>query len=286
MILVGGAAGKTGRAVVRALAERGAAVRAWVHHPAQAEEPREAGAREVVAGDMRDPARWASAVRGTCAVYHICPNLAPDEPAIGQMAIAATRDGGVDRFVYHSVLHPQTEEMPHHWKKLRVEEQILESGLPFTILQPASYMQNVLAAWDVITTEGIYRVPYGVDTRLGMVDLRDVAESAAIVLTEPGHEGATYELAGPEALTQLEVAAGLAQHLARPVQAETIPLEVWERYARAAGLGDYQVETLLAMFRYYDRNGFWGSPRVLSWILGRSPTSFAAFLSTRPPCWA
>lgn len=279
MILVTGAAGKTGRAVVRALAERGAAVRAWVHHPAQAEELREAGVREVVAGDMCDPARWASAVRGTRAVYHICPNLARDEPAIGQMAIAAARDGGVDRFVYHSVLHPQTEEMPHHWKKLRVEEQILESGLPFTILQPTSYMQNVLAGWDVITTEGIYRVPYGVDTCLGMVDLRDVAESAAIVLTEPGHEGATYELAGPEALTQLEVAAGLARHLGRPVQAETIPLEVWERHARAAGLGDYQVETLLAMFRYYDRNGFWGSPRVLSWILGRPPTSFAAFLS-------
>jgi hypothetical protein len=111
-----------------------------------------------------------------------------------------------------------------------------------------------------------------------MVDLEDVAQAAAIVLTEPGHEGATYELAGLETLIQTEVAAILSQQLGRPVRAEAVPLQMWEKRARKSGLGDYQVNALVKMFRYYERYGFWGNPRVLTWLLGRPPTTFAAFV--------
>ena len=168
--------------------------------------------------------------------------------------------------------------MPHHWGKLRVEEHLFESGLLYTILQPAAYMQNVLAGWDSIVEQGIYRVPYAVETRLGMVDLEDVAAAAAIVLTEPGHQGAIYEWAGAEVLTQTEVASILSHGLGRPVCAEAIPLDEWEGQVRTAGLGDYQVETLVKMFRYYERYGFWGNPNVLRWLLGHPPTTFAAFV--------
>jgi uncharacterized protein YbjT (DUF2867 family) len=278
MILVTGAAGKTGRAVIRALTAKGEAVRALVHRPEQVRPVEGVGAREVVVGDMRVQATMGQAAQGARAVYHICPNVSPDEVAIGQVAIAAARLAGVEHFVYHSVLHPQVEAMPHHWLKLHVEERLFESGLPYTILQPAVYMQNVLAHWDQIVGQGVYPVPYAVETRLGMVDLEDVAEAAAAVLTEPGHAGAVYELAGTEVLSQVEVVTILGQQLERPVRAEAVSLETWERRARESGLGDYQVETLVKMFRYYERYGFWGNPRVLSWLLGRSPTTFAAFV--------
>jgi uncharacterized protein YbjT (DUF2867 family) len=278
MILITGAAGKTGRAVLRALVARGESVRALVHRSEQMPPLEALGAQEVLAGDMRDQATMERAVYGVRAVYHICPNVSPDEVAIGQAAIAAARMAGVEHFVYHSVLHPQTEAMPHHWQKLRVEEKLFESGLPCTILQPSVYMQNVLAHWQQILAQGIYPVPYAVETRLGMVDLEDVAAAAAVVLTQPGHAGATYELAGAEALTQAEVAAILSQQLGRPVRAEVISRQAWERGARASGLGDYQVQTLLKMFDYYERYGFWGNPRVLSWLLGRPPATFAAFV--------
>jgi NAD(P)H dehydrogenase (quinone) len=277
MILVTGAAGKTGRALIRALTAKGAAVRALVHRPEQVPTVAEWGAEEVLVGDMRLQADMDRAIRGVRAVYHICPNVHPDEVAIGQVAIAAARSAGLPHFVYHSVLHPQTEAMPHHWLKLRVEERLFESGLAFTILQPAAYMQNVLAHWDQIQA-GVYPVPYAVETRLGMVDLEDVAEAAALVLTTGGHAGATYELAGPEALSQTEVASLLGESLGRPVHAQVVPLEVWEQSARAASLGDYQVRTLVEMFRYYERYGFWGNPRVLGWLLRRPPTTFGAFL--------
>jgi hypothetical protein len=111
-----------------------------------------------------------------------------------------------------------------------------------------------------------------------MVDLEDVAAAAAIVLTEPGHEGATYELAGSEVLSQTSVARILAEALGRPVRAERLPLDVWEHRARAGGMGEYQITTLVKMFRYYERHGFWGNPRVLGWLLQRPPTTFAAFV--------
>jgi NAD(P)H dehydrogenase (quinone) len=279
LILIIGAAGKTGQAVIRALATQGRPVRALVHRPDQVGLVRELGAQNAVVGDLRDGAVVDRAARGARAVYHICPNMSPDEISIGETAIAAASNGGVERFVYHSVLHPQTEAMPHHWQKLRVEEKLFESGLQYTILQPAAYMQNVLAHWDRITGEGVYPVPYALDTQLGMVDLEDVAAVAAKVLTERGHAGATYELAGVEVLSQTEIAALLGNQLGRPVRAHAVPLAEWEKGARAAGLGAYPIETLLRMFRYYERHGFWGNPHVLNWLLNRPPTTFEAFLA-------
>ncbi|MFN2227493.1 MAG: NmrA family NAD(P)-binding protein [Anaerolineae bacterium] len=283
MILVTGAAGKTGRAVLRALGARGAAVRAMVHRPEQAEGLPALGAMEVLAGDLRDAADVGRAMAGARAVYHICPNVHADEVTISQVAIDAAREAGVDLFVYHSVLHPQVEAMPHHWLKMRVEERLFESGLDYVILQPAAYMQNVLAQWETVARDGVYAMPYGIGTRLGMVDLDDVAAAAARVLTEPGHDGATYELAGPEALTQTEVADVLGRQLGRRVKARQVPLEDWAQRARAAGLGEYKVETLLQMFRYYDVHGFWGNPRVLGWLLGRAPARFEAFVARVAP---
>lgn len=278
MILVTGAAGKTGRAIIAALVTRGASVRALVHRPEKVSLVEEWGAQEVVVGDVRDPATMTEAARDARAVYHICPNMSPDEVSIGQTAMTASRDAGVEHFVYHSVLHPQTEAMPHHWLKLRVEEKLFESGLPYTVLQPAAYMQNVLAYWTPIVEQGVYPVPYASGTRLGMVDLKDVAAVAALVLTDPGHVGATYELAGGEVLTQEEVAEILGQKLGRSVRTGSVSLGAWEQRARSTGMGDYEVDSLIRMFDYYERFGFWGNPRVLGWLLGRPPTTFADFV--------
>ena len=282
MILVTGAAGKTGRAVIKALGAREQVVRALVHRPRQVTVAIDAGAQEVVVGDMRDRSILEQALApgrvAVRAIYHICPNMSPDELSIGQAIFRAARAAKVEHFVYHSVLHPQTEAMPHHWQKLRTEEILFEAGLSVTILQPAAYMQNVLAYWDQIVEQGVYAVPYATETRLSMVDLEDVAEAAAVVLTEGGHAGAIYELAGADVLSQVEVAEILERQLARPVRAQAVPLDEWERGARASGVGEYQVNTLLQMFRYYERHGFWGNPRVLTWLLRRPPTTLAGFV--------
>ena len=277
MILVTGAGGKTGKAIIRALVARGAPVRAFVRRMAHGASLAAMGAREVIAGPMDDPHAWSRAVRGTDAIYHICPNVSPDEIAFAKALIAAATELGVRRLVYHSVLHPQIEAMPHHWAKLRVEEMLLASALDFTILQPTAYMQNSLAQWDPMKREGIYRVPYPVETRLSLVDLDDVAEAAATVLTSGGHSAATYELVGTLPLNQIETAETFGWALKKTIRAETEAIEAWEQRARSAGMDEYQLETLTKMFRAYARDGLKGNPNVLGWLLGRPPTSLVAF---------
>jgi len=277
MILVTGAGGKTGKAVIKALVTRGAEVRAFVRSSGHEAGLRTVGVREVIAGAMDDPHALSRAVRGADAIYHICPNVNPHEVAFANALVAAATNAGVPRLVYHSVLHPQIEAMPHHWSKLRVEEMLFSSGLDITILQPTAYMQNSLAQWDFMKRDGVYRVPYPVETRLSLVDLDDVAEAAATVLTDTGHAGATYELVGTPPLNQIETAGVFGRALNKTIRAEAESIETWEQRARGAGIDDYQRETLIKMFRAYARDGLRGNPNVLGWLLGRPPTSLASF---------
>lgn len=278
MILVTGAGGKTGNAIADALTAQDEPVRLWVRRPEQAEG---IPCAEWIAGDLQDASLWDAACVDVRAVYHICPNLHPAEVAICRAAVEAAGRAGVQQFVYHSVLHPQTSTMPHHWRKLESEEVILASGLPFTILQPCAYMQNILAYWPSISGHGIYPVPYALDARLSLVDLSDIAAAAVRVLTEPGHAGAIYELSGPQPLSQREVADALGAALGRRVQAKRVAWDEWERSAHQRGLTDEAIQTLLAMFRYYDRHGLVGNPNVLGWLLGRTPITFAEFVSSQ-----
>lgn len=277
IILVTGAAGKTGQAVIKALLERNQSVRALVHREKHVQTLKALGI-QVNFGDMRSDATLRDAVREVEAIYHICPNVDPNELSIGRAIISAARSSGTKHFVFHSVLHPQAESMPHHWLKLRVEEALFESKLQFTILQPAAYMQNILSEWGNMLERGVYSVPYSIEAPMSLVDLDDVADAAATVLCEQGHRGATYELSGPEVQTPCEMAAIIGNHLRRDVRAEQVPKEEWKHRAEASGLGSYQVETLLKMFDYYDRYGLWGNPQVLRGLLRRSPTRFEEFV--------
>jgi uncharacterized protein YbjT (DUF2867 family) len=279
MILVTGAAGKTGRAIINALARKGARVRALVRNSDHAGALTALGAAEVAVGNFTDAPALAAATAGVRAICHICPNVTRDEVPYARAVVAAARASGVTRFAYHSVLHPQIEAMPHHWQKMRTEEMLFAAGLELTVLQPTAYMQNILGAWRGIVDDGVYRVPYPVGTRLSLIDLDDLAEAAALVLTQDGHAGATYELAGTAPLSQTEVAAAIGTVLGRAVRAGEETRAAWEARARAAGIGDYECATLLAMFRYYAAHGLIGNTNTLRWLLGRAPNPLTGFLA-------
>ena len=278
MILITGSAGKTGLATIRALAAKEQPVRAMIRREGQREAVLAAGAHEVVVGDLQSDADVTKAYDGVQKAYHICPNVHPDEYGIGKRVIDAAVAAGVSHFVFHSVLHPQIEAMPHHWEKMRVENYLFQSKIPFTIVQPVAYMQNILGQWMAIAQDGVYGVPYAEQSRLGMVDLAEVAGAVSTILTEDGHIGATYELATDEALSQTEVAAILATQLHRSVRVSVTPLNDWVQRAIAAGMGAYQVDTLTKMFRYYEAFGFRGNGQVLSMLLGKAPTTFEKFV--------
>jgi uncharacterized protein YbjT (DUF2867 family) len=275
MILVTGAGGKTGRALIKILSKT-ESIWGFVHREEQVSTLETLGVEKVFVGDLRDESAVRSAMQGAKAVYHICPNMSPDEVVIGTLVVGEAKRAGVEHFVYHSVLHPQTERMTHHWGKLRVEEMLFESGLPFTILQPAPYMQNLLAVWKSIVEEGELRVPYSIHAKFSFLDLEDLAEAARIVLTEPGHIHATYELAGTNPMSHAEVAEIFRRVLGRDVKAQKEYIKDWKK--RVGGMSEYALENLVRMFEYYDRWGLAGNPNVLKWVLKREPTSLESFI--------
>jgi len=216
--LVGGH-GKTGRAVASALASRGV---------------------EVVATGRAEWDRLAEVLAGCDAAYVIAPNLHPDEASYVTQVLDALGRGAVGRVVYHSVASPYVPAMPHHLGKARSEDLVRRSDLRWTVLQPGAYVQN-------LDLSGPVEVPYSLDAPFGFLELGDLGEAAAIVLTEPGHVGATYELASRVAtVRELADEAG--------VSAEQVPdpgTHPW----------------LSDMFTYYDDHGLPVGTRVLSWLL-------------------
>lgn len=280
MILITGANGQTGRAIIRNLVSKGEGVRAYVHKADYIQELKSLGVKEVVAGDMMDQEATNEAFKGIRAAYHICSVANPEEVRIGQIAINAARSAKVEHFVYHSVLHSVLQDLPHHQKKLMVEEIVINSGIPYTIIQPAAFMQNILQGWKLLSEEGIFEQRFftSKETRICMIDLTDLAEAVSIILTKPGYTGATYELCGPENLSLADMLAAFKQNFGREVKAQTTPMELWAAQLKKHGLGDYQINTLFTMFKHYNEHGFIGNPNVLTWILGRRPNDFASFI--------
>jgi NAD(P)H dehydrogenase (quinone) len=276
LILVTGASGKTGRTIMDALLSKGYAVKALIHSPIQAQS---LDVRiDPIIGDMKSKEDMNRAMTAVTAVYHICPNMHPDEVAIGKYAIQAAKKNGVRHFVYHSVLHPQIKEMAHHWKKMQVEGLLFKTDMDFTILQPAAYLQNLLQYKSVILDQSMYAVPYNGETRVGMVDLRNVAEVAASIITNPRHFGSTYELATDECFNQYELAEKLSLICKRKISFKEIDRDQWEQAMRKSGMTSFAIACLNKMFQYYETYGLTGNGMVLKALLGRKPNSVDAFI--------
>lgn len=270
-IAVIGAAGPTGLAAIRALAARGRAVRALVHRTAQGDAVRSAGATDVAVIDLDDPGSLAPAVTGAAAILHIPPVFNAREPEQVQASLDAAAAAGVQRFVQHSVMHPFTPGVRHHLRKATAEASVRRSRLRWTILQPAMYAETIMLYWDR-SPAGTVVVPYSLDTPFTPVALADVADAIAVVLTDGGHDFATYELGGPEMLTARAMltavceARGESRTLRRGELSELALPDSWSESARA---------DMRAMCEHYDHVGLSGGGRVLEMLLGQSATRFA-----------
>jgi uncharacterized protein YbjT (DUF2867 family) len=244
VIVVTAAGGQTGAAVVRALWSQGRQVRAVVGgsrpHPELA-----ALAGDLAVADLRDVAAVEPLLDGADALYLV---------------------------VYHSVLRPQVRSMPHHAAKDRVEEALDTSGLPWRVLQPCAYADNLDGQFAEAASTGLFRSPWGLARAQSLVDLRDVADAAVALLTQGGLDGGTFEAAGPEPLTAPQIAELFAVRLGREVTA-----------VDAAPDGpvpdEYAARCRRLMFDHYRAHGFTGSPRVLEALLGRPARTFAEHLA-------
>ncbi len=276
MIIVTCAGGKTGKAIVKQLVKIGREVRAIVGHQNSIAKIHDLGAAEVFCCDLNDANAVENAFIGGKQLYYIAPNMNPAERIFGKNIIAAARVAGLEKIVFHSMLHTQLEELPHHWERHFVEADLMESGLCYTILQCGSYMQNMLPNWNRMIETGVHSMPYAISCPMSLVDLNDICEVAAKVLSSTKYNFGTYEICG-DAITLSEKASILSNVLGKEIRAEKSSLEQALEHGRMLNFSDYSIETMKKMFPYYDKHGLVGSPCVLEWILGRSHSSFQSF---------
>ncbi|SEP25581.1 SDR family oxidoreductase [Trujillonella endophytica] len=271
MIVVTAAGGQTGTAVVAALRARGLPVRAVVGHRGPRPELAALGA-EVVTAELTQPVAWSGVLAGADALYLIWPNFDPDEAEGAAALFAEARRAGVGRVVYHSVLRPQARGMPHHAAKDRAEQALDTAGLAWRVLQPCAYAQNLDEEVRRAADTGVLRSFWGVRTAQSLVALSDVAEAAAVLLTEAGLDGGTFEVAGPEPLTAPRVADLLGEALGREVVADDV-------VPAGEVPVSYRARCRRLMLDHYRAHGFAGSPRVATALLGRPPRTYAEHLA-------
>jgi uncharacterized protein YbjT (DUF2867 family) len=276
-VLVSAANGRTGRAIVGALLARGAQVRGLVRKPEHIDKLKAMGAEGVV-GDLEDAASLVAAAQGCDVLVHVGPPMYPREVETTQNMLDAAAAVGAKQFVYYSVMHPLRQDVEHHKLKLITEEHVVESPTPYTIVQPIRYMQHLDPIWGQVKDKGEHAMPFNTHLKFNVVDLADLAEATAITVTEPGHLYATYELAGPEGLSQDDMAAILSEELGRPVKARHISLDELRESSRAKGIAEDRIGRMAKMNAHYDAHGFRGNPNVLSWLLGRKPATYRDYV--------
>ena len=165
-----------------------------------------------------------------------------------------------------------------------MENAILNSGLEYTFLHPAIFFQNYTAAWPALVKTGIFAEPYSAERPMSRVDYRDVAEVAAIALTEDRLLHGTFELCAEGNLDRHGMAALMGEVLGRKVEAVTQTFDEWVEKAKVPH-GEDQMAELKAMYDWYDAHSLLGSALTLRAILGREPRTLRAFfeeLSAQP----
>lgn len=280
MILVTAANGNQGKQLIPRLVAAGAELRACVRSEESARALRATGVNDVLVGDLSDPAVLARAMHGVETVYYVGPALHPDERATGFAAIDTAKKAGVTHFVFSSVLHAIITDLIQHEIKRDIEEYLVSSDLEFTILQPANYMlrHRLVPAFQ----HDVFRLSWSLDRYQSMVDVDNVAQVAAAVLADPGrHAGATYELVAPGRYTAHDLARVISEVTGREIVAEEIDAMAFLKATLGVENPDelpYQAEVVRAINARYSSHDFIGNPNVLTWLLGRRPTTFEEFV--------
>ena len=201
------------------------------------------------------------------AVFYIAPAALENEAEVGKQFVAAAKQAGVRRLVFSSVIHPVLSELVNHADKAPVEEALLDSGMEYVFLQPAMFFQNFIAAWAKMRESGVYGEPWSTETRFTRVDYRDVAEVAAIALTEDRLLYGTFELCAEGNMNRHDLAALMSEVLGKQVK----PIKI-ELPAQAN-----MPPKLTRMFDWYDKHALLGNSTILRAILRREPRTLRSF---------
>lgn len=275
-ILVTGGTGKVGSEVLKELRKRGASVRALVRKQEASTQLPEGV--EAVVGDLLDPVSVLKALEGVDKLY-LLNGVVPDELTQGLIAYDLAKRLKIKHIVYHSVFQAEKfQDVPHFASKVTIESALRQFDLPYTILRPNYFFQNDAVLKEPLMGAGVYPQPLGTPG-ISAVDVRDIAEAAAIVLTTDGHLGKTYNLVGPEPISGPEVSSLWGEVLGKPVRYGGEDMDQYEQQMRQT-LPAWSAFDFRMMFQGYLERGFVagdGDVEALTKLLGHAPRGYGDF---------
>jgi uncharacterized protein YbjT (DUF2867 family) len=273
-ILVIGGTGNVGSEVVKELQKRNTDLRLLVRK----EDASTPGGVEVAIGDLLDPVSVEKAMDGVNKLY-LLNSVSPDELTQGLIAYDLAKKLKLRHVVYHSVFRVEHfKDVPHFASKLAIESALREFNVPFTIIRPNYFNQNDATLKDALTKTGIYPMPLG-QVGISAVDIRDIAEAAAIALTSDGHFGKTYNLNGPEALSGPKAASIWSGLLGKEIRYSGHDMDAFEEQMRKQRPA-WAAFDIRMMFQGYLERGFIaedGDLETLTKLLGHAPRRYEDF---------
>jgi uncharacterized protein YbjT (DUF2867 family) len=274
-ILITGATGLVSSGIIAKLEGSGHRLLALVRNAEKVRAVRREGI-EPRLGDLEKPWTLGPAFEGVDTVWMLSPP-GPRAPEQASNALWAARQAGARHVVRLSAFgagygQPTINSRLHALS----DAELAASGMPFTILKPHFFAQNLFMAAQSVAQEGAMHLALG-DSKLGIIDARDISDFAAHVLTTPGHEGRTYTLTGPASVSLHDVAAALSEALGKPVSYVPVPLEAARQSMSRMGMDEWTTNMLCDYFAAFSSN--WGDVVTDDFqrVLGKPPRSIAQF---------
>ncbi len=271
-VLVTGATGNTGSGLVPALRSAGVDVRVLVRSESKAQALKQMGV-EIVVGDLDQPKTIGPAVEGVDKIYLLTWN-GPTQAQQAENVIKAAKQAGKPHIVRHSMWGSEKSRIIKQGNQ--VEEAVKSSGLPWTLLKPTFFMQNTMMAAKTIASDGVIYWDMG-DGKLGMIDVRDIVDAAFAVLTGSGHEGKSYILTGPQAISMHEVASTFSKVLGKNVKYVNVPGEAALASMTSMGFPEWIARGYVELSEGFSENFANSATENVATLTGHPARSFEQF---------
>ena len=276
-ILVTGATGNVGSILIPILTNLGADVRALVRDESKAQGLKDAGV-EIVVGDLDKPDTLDAAFRGVDKVFLITPPN-PNQVIQTENGIEAAKRTGSPFIVRLSA--GAVKEMPGALPRVsgqhaEIDGMLKASGLPYTIIRPHNFMQNMMMAAQSVASEGAVYMPMK-DAKLGMIDVRDIVDVAVKVLTEDGHQGKSYNLTGPASISFHDVAADLSKALGKQVNYVDVPIDAARQAMISMGMSEWFADAMGEYFQAFGEGYGDFTTTDVEKVTGNPPRSYETF---------